>query len=473
MANTTIAQLTSLTGSTIDDLDLLLVHDTSTNIDKQITHSEYRNGIAAKPFLVPLVVSTSSANAALRITQTGAGQALVVEDSTNPDGTPFTVDTSGNLIVGTGTTYNLAPDGGGSFTPKIQVHATSEALSGISTSTWTNSSTSASHIIMAKSHGTAVGTHSALISGEDVGSIVWNGSDGVQFQPMAAIRGEAAAAANTTSTPGQIIFATTAIGSIIPTDSAYLTSYGNFGLGVTPGPNIRMRIGGNLTTATSAYGFFNAPTVQSDVTLAAYGSYSAIATANTTTVPTIYSNYVTQGTIGTGSTITTQVGYAVSSAFVGATNNYGFQGALTAATGRWNLYMSGNAQNYLAGNLGIGTATPTVPLEVVGGIKGSSYIQGGYTALANGTTAMALGTNTVVKVTPTAAATFTTTVSPAGSRASLIILTSGTTSYTITFGTGFVTTGTLATGTVTGKYFVINFVSDGTSMIEAGRTTAM
>jgi hypothetical protein len=96
-----------------------------------------------------------------------------------------------------------------------------------------------------------------------------------------------------------------------------------------------------------------------------------------------------------------------------------------------------------------------------------------YTALANGTTAMAFGTNSTVKVTPTATATYTTTVPAAGCEAFLIILTSGTTSYTITFGTGFKTTGTLATGTVTAKVFVLEFISDGTTLNQVSRTTAM
>jgi hypothetical protein len=85
---------------------------------------------------------------------------------------------------------------------------------------------------------------------------------------------------------------------------------------------------------------------------------------------------------------------------------------------------------------------------------------------------MAFGTNTCVKVTPTATGTFTTTVPPAGSRADLIILTSGTTSYTMTFGMGFKAVGTLVTGTVTAKYFTVHFISDGTNLIEAGRTAA-
>ena len=96
-----------------------------------------------------------------------------------------------------------------------------------------------------------------------------------------------------------------------------------------------------------------------------------------------------------------------------------------------------------------------------------------YALLANGATAMAFGTNTVVKVTPTATATFTTTVPPAGSPCTLIILTSGTTSRTITFGTGFKSTATLATGTTSARVFVIHWISDGVNLYEAGRTAAM
>jgi hypothetical protein len=49
------------------------------------------------------IISDNSANAALRITQTGAGDALLVEDSANPDATPFVVDASGNVGIGTTT----------------------------------------------------------------------------------------------------------------------------------------------------------------------------------------------------------------------------------------------------------------------------------------------------------------------------------------------------------------------------------
>jgi len=48
-----------------------------------------------------LTVSGSDSGDLVRITQTGSGNALVVEDSSNPDSTPFVVDSSGNVGVGT------------------------------------------------------------------------------------------------------------------------------------------------------------------------------------------------------------------------------------------------------------------------------------------------------------------------------------------------------------------------------------
>lgn len=90
-----------------------------------------------------------------------------------------------------------------------------------------------------------------------------------------------------------------------------------------------------------------------------------------------------------------------------------------------------------------------------------------------GQTALDLGRKRVCEMTPNANRTYTTTVPVASEIRTLIVITSGTTSYTCTFGTGFKTTGTLATGTVSARRFVINFVSNGTFLIETSRTIAM
>lgn len=80
----------------------------------------------------------------------------------------------------------------------------------------------------------------------------------------------------------------------------------------------------------------------------------------------------------------------------------------------------------------------------------------------------------VFLITPTASGTYTNNGTAfLGKRISIVITTSGTTSYTVTFGSGFKTTGTLTTGTVSGKVFTISFVGDGTNFNETSRTTAM
>lgn len=51
----------------------------------------------------PSTVTVSSASPALRITQTGAGLALLVEDSASTDASPFAIDANGNVGIGTST----------------------------------------------------------------------------------------------------------------------------------------------------------------------------------------------------------------------------------------------------------------------------------------------------------------------------------------------------------------------------------
>jgi hypothetical protein len=56
--------------------------------------------------LTSIIASASSTSDIVRITQTGTGNALVVEDSTNPDATPFVITSTGNVSIGTQSTNN-------------------------------------------------------------------------------------------------------------------------------------------------------------------------------------------------------------------------------------------------------------------------------------------------------------------------------------------------------------------------------
>jgi hypothetical protein len=106
-----------------------------------------------------------------------------------------------------------------------------------------------------------------------------------------------------------------------------------------------------------------------------------------------------QGTLGAGSAISNQYGFVAQSSLIGATNNIGFAGQIPAGTNRWNAYMSGTAQNWFAGNVGIGAgnSVPTVALDVVGdaAISGAVNIGGAITGASsarfNGATYGSLG----------------------------------------------------------------------------------
>ncbi|MDE3077865.1 MAG: hypothetical protein KGJ86_20780 [Chloroflexota bacterium] len=78
-------------------------------------------------------------------------------------------------------------------------------------------------------------------------------------------------------------------------------------------------------------------------------------------------------------------------------------------------------------------------------------------------------------ITPSGACTFNASGGVANQLCTFEVLTSGSTAFTLTWGTNFKTTGTLSTGTVTGKRFNVTFrcLADGITWVEIARTGAM
>jgi hypothetical protein len=141
------------------------------------------------------------------------------------------------------------------------------------------------------------------------------------------------------------------------------------GIGATPSAGQSFVIGKNITGATSSLGAYATGTIQSDVTLlAAIYASNPNTVASAFTLANLRHFSAEQGTIGASSIVTNQVGYWAGSSLTGATNNYGFYGNIASAANRWNLYMAGTADNYIAGNVGIGTPTPTNKLDVTAAI---------------------------------------------------------------------------------------------------------
>jgi hypothetical protein len=179
------------------------------------------------------IINANSTTDALRITQIGAGNALVVEDSANPDATPFTVDTNGRVIQGATQTYPVN-NAGTNFTPFVQTHiATANTpTAGFAGFNWATT-TGASAVTFAKSRGGTIGTHSIVSNGDILGSTIYYGSDGTNFIPAAQIDVGVDGTPGTNDMPGRVTISTTPDGSVTPLERVRVDSAGNVGVGTT------------------------------------------------------------------------------------------------------------------------------------------------------------------------------------------------------------------------------------------------
>ena len=297
------------------------------------------------------IISDNSANAALRITQVGAGNALLVEDSANPDATPTVIDASGNIVVG-----NTSSLGSGSI----------QAVGGVTR--WSFSADAfASAYSQYKSRNATIGSHTIVQSGDELGNNYFYGSDGANYIVGARISAAVDGTPGTNDMPGRLVFSTTADGASSPTERMRIDNTGSVGVGVAGGAAYTVRLGKAITGATTIYNASNEGTIQSDVTATANLFYTAGKTAAAAFTLTNLRHYTAdQGTFGATSAVTNQFGFFVNSTLTGATNNYGFYGNIASGTGRWNFYAAGTADNYFAGNVGLGTTTPGAKLAVVG-----------------------------------------------------------------------------------------------------------
>jgi len=300
-----------------------------------------------------VVISGSSSSDALRITQTGAGNALVVEDSANPDSTPFVVDAAGKMIVGATAGVTV----GGSSIRSVQVSGTGNDAT-IAVMGYSNSSTGAgTGLILARSRGAASGDFTTLQTGDLISQINFVGADGTTLNSIAAtIESRVDGTPGTNDMPGRLVFSTTRDGASSPTEAMRINSSQAVGIG-TALSQVSLYNTRNITGNVNSYGNYTQATIQSDVTTAAYGYRSNLSTAASAfTVGAIYNFYSGQGTLGASSAVSNQYGYVADSTLTGATNNYGFYSNISSGTGRWNFYAAGTADNYLAGKLGIGGA---------------------------------------------------------------------------------------------------------------------
>jgi len=199
-------------------------------------------------------------------------------------------------------------------------------------------------------------------------------TDIATFAPTAITLSQATTVSSTITATSLIV-----TGATVPTNGVYLPAAGSLGFSTSSTERMRIdstgkvgigsaasvsdivTVGASLTGSVSSQGVNIISTIASDVTTVARAYNTFLSTAAAAfTLGSLIHYRANQNAIGAGSTVTNQIGFNAESTLTGATNNYGFYGAIASGTNRWNAYMVGTAANYFAGQTTINSTSLTL-----------------------------------------------------------------------------------------------------------------
>src|SRR3989344_999760 len=139
--------------------------------------------------------------------------------------------------------------------------------------------------------------------------------------------------------------------------------FSRMGIGGTSSTTAGLYLSGTPTAGVDQYGIDVNVTFGSDATTSAQSFISVPATAAAAyTIPNFHHFRANDISLGAGSAVTNQYGFYISD-LTGATNNYGIFSNVSRGTGKYNIYLNGTADNFLAGKTGFG-AIPAHHIEV-------------------------------------------------------------------------------------------------------------
>jgi hypothetical protein len=239
-----------------------------------------------------IISVTDNTDAALRVTQLGTGNAILVEDETNPDATPFVINGVG--VVTSGATS--APAIGGNLFRANLLGSGSYYAAAFG---YTAPSTLTSIVTLVKSRGADWSTRGSVIQDDRLGDISFVGDDGTNLTSIGAIiRAAVDGTPGTGDMPGRLAFLTTSDGLAIPTERMRINSKGNVNIGDAADPGYVLQITGSTNITALMVGSISGTTLT--ITSVSSGSISVGDRVFLGTSGLDYNTYITALGTGTG-----------------------------------------------------------------------------------------------------------------------------------------------------------------------------
>jgi hypothetical protein len=203
-------------------------------------------------------ISVNSSSNALRITQTGTGNALVVEDSASTDTTPFVITNSGKVLMGSTTLPSLSGD------------LTIVGSNGLSPSIVLNRNSNDAFSTYLRFDKTRAGAK--VENGDRIGNIEFSGDDGFDTLRNVADIDVFVDGSTAAGFPGRIVFSTSPINGFSAIERMRIDSAGV----VTFTGSLKFN--NALTTTTSASTIASATTIAPTAYITFVSGTTAIAT---------------------------------------------------------------------------------------------------------------------------------------------------------------------------------------------------
>jgi hypothetical protein len=246
--STKISQLTSATDVTANDLiQIVDVEDgvmAPSGTNKKVTASLLAKELAKQPLEPGIVISGSSSADAVRITQTGSGNALVIEDSASPDSTPLVINSNGQILIG-----KISSD---SSLRTIDIVAIGD-IDGINNGNIRSVRSGNNGDGVTFHQGKTRGTPEALVivqNNDNLGNFLWTGYDGVIQQGSASISCFVDGTPSESNLPSRLVFNTTASDSGTAGNRMVITNSGNVGI-ATSTPSSKLHVAGDITVSSA------------------------------------------------------------------------------------------------------------------------------------------------------------------------------------------------------------------------------